>query len=397
MSEELEREIEVYHQDTLWQVETTEKLELPTAQAVKYIKLSEQAKSYGNIALAKSLLGKARYVLFKDFIGSQREKAGEKKDAIERIRFESSEKTARSLFTKGNLHEAYEVLTLKKLPKRKELGEAMMEEEASPKLHSEALDLLQRAWLKIKQEEIKGKDLSKALTMVKEAKVHLSSGNYSRVVELCNSAMEVTQSPQERFMEEAEMLIDSISTTLSALFPSTPKSPKERLFKRQIEELLSRARGEMERGMMINAIDLSRRAKDILNHLEKDTIKGYIPKLILELKANLQDIGSRGVDLSYEEYLLKQIEEASWKGEYIEARKVANKLSSTLENAETQHRMHELTSRLKDLNNRLRACTESEYYAEVKDFLDEAKISMEKRSFDEAETHLDKAGSLLSA
>ena len=108
-------------------------------------------------------------------------------------------------------------------------------------------------------------------------------------------------------------------------------------------------------------------------------------------------IGSQNIFLAARDRLLKQIEEASWKGEYIEARKVANKLSSTLENAETQHRMHELTSRLKDLNNRLRACTESEYYAEVKDFLDEAKISMEKRSFDEAETHLDKAGSLLSA
>ena len=224
--------------------------------------------------------------------------------------------------------------------------------------------------------------MGKAQSLVKDAKASLAHGEYDKVLLLCNEVMAAIQSPQDRLKEEVEDTIEDISRTLKALFPTDPRSPKERFFKKQIEELLGQAQHGLTSDRPIEAINNSRKAKDILKKLEQETIKGDIPKMIIELRASIDDLKQSEVDISYEEYLLKQVEETFWKGEYIKARKIANKLESITKNAKNHLLVNQLTSSLNELNTSLKDRAGKEGYLEAREYIEKAKMLLEQSAFD---------------
>ena len=238
--------------------------------------------------------------------------------------------------------------------------------------------------------------MTKAKKLIREAKSSLSKNRYQKVKDICREVMDTIQSPQDRLREEAAETIEEISRTLRALFPEKPRSPKERFFKKQIEELVAQSRQMMANDRTVEAINSSRKAREILSKLEQESIRSDIPKMIIELRASLDDLKSSKVDVSYEEYLLKQVEETFWKGEYIKSRKIANKLESITKNAKVHVRVNELSTRLSSLNQQLKDRAGQEGYLQAKEYIDKAKILMDQSAFDMASSFLDKAGTVLN-
>lgn len=395
MDSEIHGKLEKSLEDALWQVEEAKDLSLSISKAMNFINLSNQAKTFGNLKLSLSLIKKARELLFSEFIEVKVADMEEKGDVVAKIRLDRTIKEARNHFSKGDVKKSYSMIQnsgneLKAKSARTSAGPEEKE------LYSEALDSLQKVWLKMKQEEGKGKDLRNAQALVKDAKKALSTKDYQRVLDLCAEVMRAIQTPKERLREETDDTIEEIGKTLKALFTEDPSSPKERLFKRQIESLLQQARENLLADRPVEAINFSRRARDILKKLEQETIKGEIPGLIIEHRAALDELRINDVDVSYEEYLLKTMEETFWKGGYIEARKIANKLSSVILNANSQFKMLMLSNRLGDLNGALKGNVGGDGYLEAKEYLDKARILLDQRAFDMAVDFLEKAERVLN-
>ncbi len=382
-------------EEALWQVEEAKELGLSITKAMNYINLSKEAQGYGNRRLAFGLLGKAKDQLFSDMVDRSIKELKDDGDVISKMRLERTIREARDHYRKGDIAGAYEILN----SHGSQEGRNGLEEKTEdvPQLYSEALDALQKVWLKMKQEEEKGKDIRKAQKMVKDAKAILAKGNYNQVMDLCHEVMSAIQSPQDRLKEEVEETVEEITKTLKGLFPEDPKSPKERLFKKQIEELLISAKKHLQSDKPIEAINSSRRASEILKKLEHETIKGDIPKLIIELRAAIEDLKKNGVDVSYEEYLLKQVEETFWAGEYIKARRIANKLQSITRSAKVHLQVSHITVQLNDLNLKLKDRAGKEGYLEAREYLEKARMLLEQSAFDMAQSFLDKAGNVLEA
>jgi len=381
-------------QDLLWQVEVAKQRGISTVKAMNFINLSREAQTFGNKRLAESLRTKARDLLFNDRLSSiVSEIQGNGKESMAKA--ESAMMKARTLYSKGDVRGAYD--SIADVMKKDEPPEAPTEakEEERAQLYSNALEAMQKSWLKMKQEEAKGKDITGAKNLIKDAKKCLNSGDYGKVNTIFEEILREIQTPQERLTEEAQTTIEEIAKTLRALFPEDPRSPKERFFKRQIEDLIERSRHDLTTGAIIESINSSRKAKEILSRLEQETIKGEIPKQIIELRSSLDELRGYNVDISYEDYLLKQIESTFWNGNYIEARKTANKLWSILNNARIQYRMHELNDSFGDLNSRLKEMVGKEGYLEAREYLDKAKVLMEQKAFDMARDFLDRASSVL--
>jgi len=382
-------------EEALWQVEEAKGLGLSITRAMNYINLSREAQGFGNKRLALGLLGKAKDQLFSDMVDLAIKGLKDENDVISKMRLERTVREARDKYRKGDIAGAYEALMENGSDEeKKEHGEIS---EDIPHLYSEALDSLQKVWLKMKQEEEKGKDMRKAQKLVKDAKATLARGDYHQVMLLCSEVMGAIQSPQDRLKEEVEDTVEEITKTLKGLFPEDPGSPKERFFKKQIEELLVSARKNLQSDKPIEAINSSRRAREILKKLEHETIKGDIPKLIIELRASIEDLKKNGVDISYEEYLLKQVEETFWNGEYIKARRIANKLSSITRNAKVHLQVNQITVQLNDLNVKLKERAGKEGYLEAREYIEKAKMLLEQSAFDMAQSFLDKAGNVLEA
>jgi hypothetical protein len=382
-------------EEALWQVEEAKGLNLSITKAMNFINLSKEAQGYGNKRLALGLLMKARDQLFNDIITDAITSLKDDKDILAKMRLERAIREARERFQKNDLRGAYDTILKKEIAaKEKKKG---ISEDNVPQLYSLAIDSLQKVWLKMKQEEEKGKDMEKAQLLVKRAKSNLAIGEYETVMNLCNEVMATIQSPQDRLKEEVEETIEDITRTMKALFPSDPRSPKERFFKKQIEELLVHAQQGLRTDRPIEAINYSRKAKDILKKLEQETIKGDIPKMIIELRASLDDLKKNEVDASYEDYLLKQVEETFWNGEYIKARKIANKLDSITKNAKKHLRVNQLTSSLTDLNIQLKDRAGKEGYLEAREYIEKAKMLLEQSAFDMAQSFLKKARDVLEA
>ncbi|MGA1821934.1 MAG: hypothetical protein ACMUIG_05350 [Thermoplasmatota archaeon] len=395
MDNDIRDKLEENLEDALWQVEEAKAMSLSISKAMNFINLSNQAKSFGNYKLSLSLINKAKELLFSDFINVKVADMDEKGDVVAKIRLDRTIKEARDIFSKKNVKNAYSLINSSGNElKEKSSGASPGPEEKE--LYSEALDSLQKVWLKMKQEEGKGKDLRTAQSLVKEAKKALSNKDYQKVLDLCAEVMRAIQTPKERLREETDDTIDEIGKTLRALFTDEPTSPKERLFKRQIESLLQQAKENLLADRPVEAINFSRRARDILKKLEQETIKGEIPGMIIEHRAALDELRTNDVDVSYEEYLLKTMEETFWKGEYIEARKIANKLSSIIHNANSQYRMLTLSTQLGDLNGALKEKVGKDGYLEAKEYLDKAKILLDQKAFDMANDFIDKASRVLN-
>lgn len=392
-----DNEIKNLLDEALWQVEEARKLDISTAKAMNFINLSKEAIQYENRRLATSLLTKAKERLFFDMVDKVVKTTQDEGDVVTKMRMERTIKEARNVFSKGDLKGSYDIIfsALKETDSCETTEIMECKEDERARLYSEALDSLQKVWLKMKTEEERGKDMSKAKKLIREAKTMLSKDRYQNVKDICKEIMDTIQSPQDRLKEEAEETIDEISKTLRALFPEEPRSPKERFFKRQIEELLGQSREMKTQGKTLEAINASRKAKEILSKLEQESIRSDIPKMIIELRAALDDLKTSKVDISYEEYLLKQVEETFWKGEYIKARKLANKLDSITTNAKVHIRVNDLSSRLSSLNLLLKDRAGKEGYLQAKEYIDKAKILMDQSAFDMASSFLDKAGEVL--
>ncbi|MFO8051485.1 MAG: hypothetical protein R6V01_07290 [Thermoplasmatota archaeon] len=384
-------------EEALWQVEEAKKLDLSIVKAMNFINLSKEAQGFGNKRLAMGLLTKAKDQLFKELIEKIVSETKESMDVVSKMRMERKVNEARNRFSKGDLSGAYELLLKASRDDDHPKKQLEKKEEMIPERYSEALDSLQRVWLKMKQEENKGKDMSKAQELVKNAKKMLVRGDHDTVLGLCQEVMSTIQSPDDRIKEEVDDTIDEISRTLSALFPDEPRSPKERFFKKQIEDLITLARQNIGLGRSVEAVNNSRKASDILKTLEQESIKGDIPKMIIELRTSIDDLKKKEVDVSYEEYLLKQVEDTFWNGEYIKARKLANKLMSITASATVHLKINQLTSRLRMLDEQLKVRAGKEGYLEAKEYLDEAKRLMEQSAFDTADDFLEKAGEVLQA
>ncbi len=399
MSDLEDTEIKGLLDEALWQVEEAKKLNLNIAKAMNFINLSKEAQGYDNKRLAIGLLSKARETLFSDMVDNLITSSQNDSDVVMKMRMERTIKEARGIFSKGDLSGSYDVLfsAMKEAdPCNQEDSMECMDDNRA-QLYSESLDCLQKVWLKMKTEEGRGKDMSRAKQLIKEAKMELSKHKYQKVMDQCKDIMDSIQSPQDKLREEATVTIEEITRTLKALFPDQPRSPKERFFKRQIEELISQSKEMMKKERTVEAINSSRKAKEILSKLEQESIRGDIPKMIIELRAALDDLKSNKVDVSYEEYLLKQVEETFWKGEYIKARKVANKLESITKNARSHLRVNEISSRLTSLNQTLKEKKGNKGYDEAKEFIEKAKIMLDQSAFDMAGSFLDKAGEALGS
>ncbi|MGA1820655.1 MAG: hypothetical protein ACMUHU_06570 [Thermoplasmatota archaeon] len=395
MSDLESQQIKKALEEALWQVEEARSIGMTITKAMNFINLSKEAQGYGNKRLAVGLLNKAKDQLFNDMISRVIGNIKDEKDVVAKMRLERSIRDARDKFSKGDLKGAYDLLLRGTKDDRAKTVED--EEKNAPKLYSEALDSLQKVWLKMKQEEDRGKDMTKAKTLIKDAKGILAQGRYERVMEVCDEVLTTIQSPQDRLKEEVEETIDEIARNLKGLFPDDPRSPKERFYKKQIEELLLHAQQNLDSDKPLDAVNFSRKAREILRKLEQETIKGEIPKVIIELRASIDDLKKSGVDTSYEDYLLKQVEETFWKGEYIKARKVANKLQSITGNARTHLRVNQLTSSLNELNTRLKDRAGKDGYLEAREFIEKARMLLEQSAFDMAQTFLDKARNVLEA
>ena len=207
---------------------------------MNFINLSKEAQGYGNARLAVGLLTKAKDQLFNDIVTNAIGSLKDDKDVISKMRLERSIKEAREQYQKGDLGGAYELILKREDQDEDRIGKKGAETNA-PQLYSQAIDMLQKVWLKMKQEEDKGKDMSKAQSLIKDAKMVLAGGDYPKVLSLCDEVMGAIQSPQDRLKEEVEDTVEEITSTLKALFPDDPRSPKERLFNKQIQELLSQS------------------------------------------------------------------------------------------------------------------------------------------------------------
>lgn len=399
MSDLEDTEIKGLLDEALWQVEEAKKLNLNIAKAMNFINLSKEAQGYDNKRLTIGLLTKARETLFSDMVDNLITSNQNDSDVVMKMRMERTIKEARGIFSKGDLSGSYDVLfsAMKEADPCHQEDQTECMDDNRAQLYSEALDGLQKVWLKMKTEEGRGKDMSRAKQLIKEAKVELSKHKYQKVMDQCTDIMDSIQSPQDKLKEEATVTIDEITRTLKALFPDQPRSPKERFFKRQIEELITLSKEMMKKERTVEAINSSRKAKEILSKLEQESIRGDIPKMIIELRAALDDLKSNKVDVSYEEYLLKQVEETFWKGEYIKARKVANKLESITKNARSHLRVNEISSRLTSLNQTLKEKKGKRGYDEAKELIEKAKIMLDQSAFDMAGSFLDKAGEALGS
>jgi flagellin-specific chaperone FliS len=382
--------------DVLWQVEEAKLRDLPTGKAMNYVNLSREAQGFGNQKLASSLLIRARDMLFNEYLSSIMDEASRAGKADILARAESAMRKARDLQGQGMIKQAYAVLAeiIKKDEAKTKPVEAENEEKAN--LYTDALGSLQKVWIKMRHEEGRGKEIASAKDLMKEAKKALASQDFPRVSELSERILREIQTPQERLTEETGTTIEEIAKTLKALFPTEPRSPKERFFKRQIEDLIIRSREALQTGAVIDSINASRKAREILTRLEQETIKGEIPKQIIELRASLDELREYSIDISYEDYLLKQVEETFWSGNYIESRKTANKLWTILTNAKTQFKLHQLNDRFGSLSSLLKDRVGKEGYLEAREFLDKAKLLMEQRAFDMANSFLDKATEVLA-
>ncbi len=382
--------------DVLWQVEEAKHRNLPTGKAMNYVNLSREAQGFGNQKLSSSLLVRARDMLFNEYLSSIMDEASRAGKVDILAKAETAMRKARDLYSQGGTRQAYALMAevIRKDEVRSKPLEAENEEKANH--YSDALGNLQKVWLKMRQEEGKGKDLSSAKELLKEAKKALAVQNYTKVSELTENILRDIQTPQERLTEETGATIEDIAKTLKALFPVEPRSPKERFFKRQIEDLIIRSREAIQAGAVIDSINASRKAREILTRLEQETIKGEIPKQIIELRASLDELREYSIDISYEDYLIKQVEETFWSGNYIEARKTANKLWNILTNAKTQYMLHQLNDRFGNLSTQLKDRVGKEGYLEAREFMDKAKVLMEQRAFDMANSFLDKATEVLS-
>ena len=389
------REIDKELKEVLWQVEEAKKEDLSITDAMNFINLSREARGYGNEKLAEGLLSKARDRLFNDFIEWKMSTFDVGSDVVWKIKMDRILKEAKDHFNKGEMETAYSLIRSIGSKDDQE-GEKEEKGEKESELYSNALDSLQKVWLKMKQEERRGKDLSNAQKMVRNAKKELSKKEYRKVQELCDEVMMSIQTPSERLKEETKETIQDISATIKALFTETPKSPRERLFKKQIESLLESARRDMLAEKHVEAINSARKAKEILDKLEQETIKGDLPSQMIEIKGYLDKLRRKDIDISYEEYLLRTMEETFWKGEYIESKKIANKLSSIIQNALVQHKLLELTDRFGDLSKRLTERVGKDGYLEAKEYLDKAKILLDQKAFEMADDFLKKASSVLS-
>jgi hypothetical protein len=249
----------------------------------------------------------------------------------------------------------------------------------------------------MKQEESKGKDMSKAQSMIREAKSALSARDYGRVISICQGMTAIVLSPQDRLKEETEETIEEIARTMKALFPGEARSPKERLFRKQIEDLLTGARENLSRDRPVEAINASRKARDILARMEQESIKDDIPKMMTELREMIDELRSMEVDVSYEEYLLKQVEETYWRSEYIKARKIANKLESISRSAKDHQRLNRLNDRLGTLNRLLKDHAGKDGYSEAREHLQRAIAFLKQSSYDMASSSMDKAQEALQA
>ncbi|MDG6224585.1 MAG: hypothetical protein QCI82_03630 [Candidatus Thermoplasmatota archaeon] len=381
--------------DALWQVEMAKQRGLQTTKGVNFLNLSKEARTYGNDKLALSMLSRARDILFNDYLSSIMQEVEGHSETVKMNRLEEAIKRSKTAFSSGRTREAYQIILDSMKDEEKTAESAQKEAFEDPDLYSEALGDLQKVWLKMKHEEGKGKDISKANKMMKQAKTLLSKRNYGRVIEICDEITREIQTPQERLTEEADQNIDDITKTLKALFPNDPRSPKERFFKRQIEELIAQARSSLKAGSVIDGINYSKKAREILTRLEQETIKGEIPRQIIELRASLDELRRFNIDVSYEDFLLKQVEETFWNGHFIESRKTANKLLNILNNARINYRMNELNTKYRSLNDRLKEMVGREGYLEAKEYLEKARSLMDQKAFDMAVSFLDKAHHVL--
>ncbi len=381
----------------LWQVEEAKKLDLSISKAMNFINLSKEAQSYGNKRLAIGLIAKAKDSLFNDIVDLSIGCLKDNGDVITKMKLERSTREARTIFNRGDIKEAYELL-LTSADREKACAKATditPEQDPTAVKYSEALDSLQKAWLKMKQEEGNDKDMSKAKNLIRDAKASLSKGKYDQVLNLCHEIMDSIQSPQDRLKEEADDTIIEITKTLRALFPDQPRSPKEKFFKKQIEELITQAKDRLMKDRPVEAINASRKAKEILLKLEQESIKGDIPKMIIELRSSLDELKQGKVDISYEDYILKQVEETFWRGEYIKSRKLANKLSTITTNAKVHIRVSTLSSRLVDLNEQLKEQAGHDGYLQAREYIDKAKVFMGQSAYDTASSFLDKASNII--
>ena len=394
MEENESTEIDDNLKKVLWQVEEAKREDLSISAAMNFINLSKEAKDYGNEKLSVGLVNKAKDRLFNDFVEWKMSTLETNDDVVWRMRLDRILREARDHFNRDNLEEAYSLV--------REIGSVdgkggpkVKNKKVESDLYSKALDSLQKVWLKMKQEEKKGKDLTNAQKIVKQAKGALSRKEYNKVLKLCDEVMKAIQTPTERLKEETEETIVEISKTMKALFTDDPRSPKEKLFKRQIESLIDSAKRDLLAGKHVEAINSSRKAREILKKLEHETIKGEIPSLMIEIRGSLDKLRGMDVDVSYEDYLLRSMEETFWKGEYIESKKLANKLSAIINNAMEQHRMLNLTNRFGELNKKLTDKVGKEGYLEAKEYLDKAKILLDQKAFDMADDFLKKASRVL--
>ena len=187
-----EKQIKKSLEEALWQVEEAKSLNLSITKAMNFINLSKEAQGYGNIRLALGLLTKAKDQLFNDIVNSAIGRLKDDKDVISKMRLERAIKDARERYHKGDLGGAYELI-LKKGPNGGKEEGAEDLGASTPQLYSEAIDQLQKVWLKMKQEEDKGKDMTKAQSLVKDAKMVLANGDYRKVLDLCGEVMDAIQ------------------------------------------------------------------------------------------------------------------------------------------------------------------------------------------------------------
>lgn len=397
MVDEEDPQLQKLLKEALWQVEEAKKMDLTIVKAMNFINLSKEARGFGNKRLALGLVNKAKDQLFKDLVESVVNRSDDVSDVVQKMRMERKIKEARVKFSKGDLAGAYDLLLEGPEEENQPDSKEAAREDMVPQSYSEALDSLQKVWLKMKQEENTGKDMTKAQELVKKAKEVLTKGDYDTVLKLCREVMSTIQSPEDRLLEEVDDTIEEITKTLSALFPDQPRSPKERFYKKQIEELIEQAKQNQKMDRSVEAINNSRKAREILKKLEQETIKGDIPKMIIDLRSSIDELKGKEVDVSYEEYLLKQVEETFWGGEYIKARKIANKLMSITKNAGVHLTINQLSTRLKQLDDLLKDSSGKEGYLEAKEYLEKAKRLMEQSAFDMAGNFIDKAGDVLKA
>lgn len=385
-------------EEALWQIEEAKKANLSASKAMNYINLSKEAAGYGNLKLSSGLLQKAREALFNDMVERQRKEAEAQTDVLVKLRMQRSIKDSMERFQKGDLKAAYDLLLQKGQPIEGAVEELITAEPGQAmQTYADAIEVLQRSWLRMKQEEGKGKDMGRAQAMIKDAKAALARKEYGKVISLCQEMTSIVLSPHDRLREETEETIDEIARTMKALFPGEARSPKERFFKKQIEDLMTNARENLFRDRPVEAINAARKAKDILQRMEQESIKDDIPKMMMELKSVIDELRSMEVDVSYEDYLLKQVEETFWKSEYIKARKIANKLESITKNAREHQRMTQLNDRLGGLNRLLKEHAGRDGYMEARELIQKAVSLMEQSSFDMANNLLDKAQEALKA